>query len=205
MSNLSGNQFELSIPPIHPPRPVTHSHSPTSPVENETPEQRGIRVMRETSESHAHPFVKVGPVVEPEKTVEKPLPGGGSWTHRVPATHTVTPPLFVMPHELAHHSHLGDLGVDDAHLDSQGMPAFDYVDDTDTNKDLMQRKLYAPHPKSADVAESVRKHGIQVPVDVDVNPKGELTLRDGHHRLAAALHHRPNDPVPIDWENIGHS
>jgi hypothetical protein len=190
VSNINDNQFELSIPPIHSLRPVDHSHS--------EPTQRHY----ESGETF--PFAKVGPVVKPGETIEHQIPGGKSWTQRVPETRTVQPPLFMMPHELAHHSDLRDLGHDDSELDSHGMPTEHGYLDEDTHEDLMQRKLYAPHPDSAHVAESVKKHGIQVPLEVSIYSHGDLKVEDGHHRLAAALAHRPNDFVPIDWENVVH-
>jgi hypothetical protein len=154
-------------------------------------------------EPEPHPFAQVGPTLEPGKVIEHTFPdNSGGWTQHIPATKAVQPPLFVMPHELAYHSHLGDLGTSDSEIDSHGVPKGDSVRESDTNEDLIARKIYAPHPHSADVAESVRQHGIKVPVDVEVGHDGTLTLRDGHHRLAAAVQHRPNEPVPIDWTNV---
>lgn len=189
MKNINNNQFELSIPPIHSPRPVNHSHS--------EPAQRHYE------SGDYFPFAKVGPVVKRGETVEHKLPGGGSWTQRVPETRSVQPPLFVMPHDIVHHSDLRDLGHDDSELDSHGMPTEHSFLDHDTPKDLMQRKLYAPHPLSAGVAESVKQHGIKTPVEVSIHSTGTLKLEDGHHRVAAAAAYRPNEFVPVDWENAG--
>lgn len=162
-------------------------------------------------EPEPHPFAQVGPTLEPGRVIEHTFPAqatnvvktkAGKWLQHIPATKAVQTPLFVMPHELAYHSHLGDLGTSDSEIDSHGVPMGDTTRESDTNEDLIYRKLYSPHPHSEGVAESVRQHGIQVPVDVEVGHDGTLTLRDGHHRLAAAVQHRPNEPVPVDWTNV---
>lgn len=182
MSNLNGNQFELSIPPRNTLRFVGHSHSapPANPQE--------------------YPFAKVGPVVAKNQKVTHTFPGGGSWTQQMPEVRSVQPPLFVMPHEMVHHASLGDLGFDDSEVDSHGVPLEDR-NPHDTNEDLMERKFYSPHPHSESVPGSVEKHGIKEPLSVTIQPTGALHLNDGHHRLAAAYHTRPNDILPIDWEN----
>jgi hypothetical protein len=194
MTNLNGNQFELSIPPINTLKFVGHSHSSVGKFDDDK-----------------LPLAQVGPTLEPGKVIKHTFANPDAiktnnkgWVQHIPAVKSVQTPLFVMPHELAYHSHLGDLGTHDSELDSHGVPVRDHTGDGDTNEDLISRKLYAPHPHSEEVAESVRQHGIQVPVDVEVGHDGKLTLRDGHHRLAAAVQHRPNEPVPIDWTNVSH-
>jgi hypothetical protein len=43
-------------------------------------------------------------------------------------------------------------------------------------------------------------NGIKIPIEIHVDKEtGEHTLTDGHHRLAIALKHFPDTPIPIKY------